>query len=198
MGVLPWVGVLCLWATLACPAESPAKDVFFFRDRNGVMHFTDAPTTIHYRPYQVWTQVRVGLGTSRLDPKITSPLITAAARKYNLDPALIQAVIQVESAFDPNAVSWAGARGLMQLMPSTADLMEVKNSFNPGENILGGSRYLRHLLDRFDGNLELALAAYNIGPTRVESEKKIPEVRETQMYVKRVLAFHRKYKTKNE
>ena len=193
---LYWFGAFLLAAVFGLPPDAPAKDVFFFRDRNGVMHFTDAPTTVHYRPYKVWTQVGMGMGSTRIDPKIVAPFINSAARKFNLDPALIKAVIQVESAFDPNAVSWAGARGLMQLMPKTADMLNVKNCFNPQENILGGSRYLRSLLDRFGGNLELALAAYNIGPTRVESEKKIPNVRETQMYVKRVLAFHKKYKKK--
>ena len=181
---------------MALPAVAWTKEVYFYRDRRGVMHFTDAPTDARYRPFRVWAHVRMGAGSARVDPELLKPYIAAAASKCNLDPALIKAVIEVESAFDPNAVSWAGAQGLMQLMPETATLMEVRNSFSMRENIFGGSRYLRLMLDRFRGDLKLALAAYNIGPERIEREKKIPNVRETRMYVKRVMRYYRRYRKK--
>lgn len=176
------------------PALASAKQIYFYRDRRGVMHFTDAPTDTRYRLFQLRYRVTIGSGGHRIDPKLLEPYISVASKRFKLDPALVKAVIQVESAFDPYAVSWAGAKGLMQLMPETADLMGVANIFGLKDNIDGGSRYLRLMLDRFKGDLNLALAAYNIGPERVAREKRVPDVRETRMYVQRVLQYYRKYK----
>jgi soluble lytic murein transglycosylase len=167
-----WLSALCLAWVLAAPAPMEARDVYFFRDRKGVIHFTDAPTDTRFRPFSVKTRIRVGRRLKRIDNTVLGSYIKSAARKYSLDPSLIRAVIKVESAFDPNAVSWAGAQGLMQLMPGTASLMQVRDPFDPKQNIFGGSRYLRCMLDRFDGDLKLSLAAYNIGPERVAREKK--------------------------
>ena len=117
--------------------------------------------------------------------------INLAAKKYQIDRELIQAVIAVESCFKSRAVSVAGAQGLMQLMPATADRFGVSDSFNPRQNIFAGSRYLKWLLKRFNGNLKYALAGYNAGEGRVDQYNGIPPFKETQSYVKKVLAVYR-------
>jgi len=114
-------------------------------------------------------------------------IIKDAARKYNLDPDLIRSIIKAESNFNPNARSTAGAQGLMQLMPATAKEMGIKNPLDPVQNIFGGARYLRKMLDSFHNNQQLAIAAYNAGPGNVRKYGGIPPFRETQNYVKKVL-----------
>jgi soluble lytic murein transglycosylase-like protein len=116
-------------------------------------------------------------------------LIAEAATLYRLDPSLIRAIIHAESAFNPFAVSDAGAQGLMQLMPEMAEELGVDNAFDPRQNILAGARYLRDLLDRHHGNLELAVASYNAGPGAVQKYGGIPPYRETRHYVKTVKTF---------
>lgn len=118
-------------------------------------------------------------------------LVQIASKEYDVSPEFIWAVITVESAFDPLATSHAGAMGLMQLMPGTARELKVANPYNPYDNIAGGTRYLRKLLDRFRGKRELALAAYNAGPTAVRRHKGIPPYRETRRYVKRVMKIYK-------
>jgi soluble lytic murein transglycosylase-like protein len=115
--------------------------------------------------------------------------IAEAADLYRLDPNLIRAVIHAESAFNPFAVSRAGAQGLMQLMPDVAEELEVLDPFDPRQNIFGGARYLRALLDRNKGNVDLAVASYNAGPGAVDRYNGIPPYRETRKYVKTVRAF---------
>jgi soluble lytic murein transglycosylase-like protein len=120
--------------------------------------------------------------------------IAEAADRYRLDPNLIRAIIHAESAFNPFAVSSAGALGLMQLMPDMAEELNVSDPFDPRQNILGGSQYLRDLLDRHHGNVDLAVASYNAGPGAVARYRGIPPYRETRNYVKTVNHFIKKAK----
>lgn len=130
------------------------------------------------------------LGRS-LEPSSIKPLVDDSAERYDVDPKLVHAVIRAESGYNPRAVSSKGARGLMQLMPQTARELGVADSFDPAANIAGGTRYLRSLLDRFQGSLELALAGYNAGPEAVRRFGGIPPFAETRKYVERVLRDYR-------
>lgn len=178
------------------PAPRKAPDLlveeltyYMFKDDKGVTHLTDAPVDPRFRLVTVQITISRGLAPfRRLTLDRLRPVIAKAAARYRLDPALIAAIIKAESAFDPKAVSWAGARGLMQLMPNTARQMGVTDSFNPEQNVMGGARYLRQMLNRFAGNLTLAVAAYNCGPERVAKAGRVPNIPETRGYVRAVMA----------
>ncbi|PLX92540.1 MAG: lytic transglycosylase [Desulfuromonas sp.] len=152
-------------------------EIYKYVDANGVIHFTDTPTTSAYRPYRNTTEA------SLLD------IINRCASLFRLEEALIKAVIKVESDFNPKAISTKGAQGMMQLLPETARDMKVFDPFNPAENILGGSRYLRKMLDLFDNDTDLALAAYNAGPTTVRRHGGVPPYKETVNYIRKVKHF---------
>jgi soluble lytic murein transglycosylase-like protein len=125
-------------------------------------------------------------------------IIIQAAGRYEVDEHLIRAIILAESGYNPRAESKKGARGLMQLMPSTAKALGVRDIYDPRENIDGGVRYFRSLLDRFDGDVQLALAAYNAGSRHVRNYEGIPPFKATQLYIKKVLKFHKKFKLQAE
>lgn len=129
--------------------------------------------------------------TGEAAPPLIKSIVRNAAGRLRVDPKLVDAMIRVESAYNPRAVSSKGAMGLMQLIPSTAESLGVENPFDARQNIRGGVTYLRALLDRFNGNVRLSLAAYNAGPNRVAEDGGIPSIPETQRYVRKVTSLYR-------
>jgi soluble lytic murein transglycosylase-like protein len=158
-------------------------DIYKYVDETGITYYTNVPEAKSYKKV-ISEKKDVAVSTDY------GPIIHSMSDKYDIEPSLIKAIITVESNWNYNAVSNKGAMGLMQLMPSTAKDMSVGNPFNPEENIEGGTRYLRFLLDKFN-DLPLALAAYNAGPRTVESLGRIPYITETEQYVKKVLAIYK-------
>ena len=171
---------LCVLAGSSLPA---AAQIYSWRDSSGVLTLSDRPQNAAARAITV--PVASTLAT-RLNPHY-DPLIRQHASQHGLRPELVRAVIQVESAFNPRAVSPKGAMGLMQLMPATAKRFGVIDPFNPAENIRAGVSYLRQLLERYDHDEQLALAAYNAGPGAVDKYgSKVPPYKETQNYVLKI------------
>lgn len=176
---MQWLSVVLMTGLLA-PAVSAGVKVEVQPDGRKVFTNTGASST----------RRAPSLGRS-LAPSSVEPLVNASADRFDVDPKLVHAVIRAESGYNPRAVSSKGARGLMQLMPQTARELGVADSFDPASNIAGGTRYLRSLLDRFQGSLELALAGYNAGPEAVRRFGGIPPFSETRKYVQRVLRDYR-------
>ncbi len=168
-------------------------EMYRYVDQGGTLNVTNVPTDRRYKKLE-FNYHYLGPMASREE---IEEVIAWYSDKYYLDPNLIRAVIKAESGFDPLALSKKGAQGLMQLMPQTAAQMDVRDSYNPVENIKGGARYLRYLLDKFDGKIRLVLAAYNAGETNVRKYQAIPPFKETRHYVKKVLKFYREYRVKD-
>ena len=178
-------------------------EIYIYQGPNGERLISDRPPADDHGSYRLVTKrdtlsnaghILAKRPISNGGPRRFNQYISAASNQYNVDPALVEAVIQVESAFNPNAVSKKGATGLMQLMKATASQYKVKNRFNPRENIYAGVKHLRYLLNRFDGEIPLVLAAYNAGATTVEKYKGIPPYPETKRYVTKVLGYHDRYR----
>jgi soluble lytic murein transglycosylase len=177
-------------ATAVATALPAGAETFQFTSPDGTVHFTNTPTDPRYQRMGFTSGTRAGwlnLPGGMADPYLHE--IREAADRHGVPERLVSAVIRVESGFNPRAVSPKGARGLMQLMPGTASLLGVRNSFDPRENIDGGVRHLRGLLDRFPNSLPLALAAYNAGEQAVTHHRGIPPYPETQGYVARILSL---------
>jgi soluble lytic murein transglycosylase-like protein len=194
---------LILWAVLALCGGAAHAEIYGFVDggRVSVIISDSPPADSRYilfrknRPGQFTDMPGGPFGAQAPEPGQYSGHILAAAEETRVDPALIHAVISVESGYNPSARSSAGAVGLMQLMPGTAKRYGVKNRLDPEQNIHGGARYLRDLQVMFDDNLQLVLAAYNAGEQAVmKYGRRIPPYRETAAYVPRVLQLYRKYR----
>ena len=189
--------VFLMTSLMALPASS--ADIYKYEDDEGVLHFTDAPTDRRFKIFMRDIKKDRLLRTNfRLSPCTGNPaefesIINSCSLQYGVDKSLVKAVIHAESGYDPNAVSSKGAGGLMQLMPKTAESLKVSNTFDPKENISGGVRYLRFLLDTFKGDVPLALAAYNAGLSRVAQYGGIPPYVETRNYVDKVLQYKKLY-----
>jgi soluble lytic murein transglycosylase-like protein len=199
---------LMLTALAASAAAVPAfADIYSFKDERGVVHFTNlTPTDKRFKmirreannpaPMPLASGAPVYM-PSQANIQRYAGMIEAAAQFHGVDVALVHAVISAESGYNAGALSKAGARGLMQLMPATAQRYGVQNIMDPQENIQGGVKYLRDLLMMFQGNMELAVAAYNAGENAViKYGHKVPPYAETVNYVPKVLGFYNKFRTR--
>jgi soluble lytic murein transglycosylase-like protein len=173
-------------AGLAC-AQARADDLLYYVDKNGQIVFTNTPSEKNMRPVPRMKRGPAQYAASRALPATKyDPYIEQVARDNDVDPSLVKAVALVESGFNPKAVSNKGARGLMQLLPSTAKQYGVSDLHDPYQNLKAGAAHLRGLLDEFDGNVTLALAAYNAGSGAVRRYGGVPAYAETQNYVKKI------------
>ena len=196
---------IILLILFAIPVLAAGGGIYVYVDDEGVSHYTNVPTSSRYKPMQMRQLNTPRPGSvstekagryrpdSGLNPTPYDRHIQQAAQSQRLDPLLIKAIIKAESNFNRYAVSRSGAQGLMQLMPETARDMMVANPFDPADNIAGGTRYFRNLLNSYDGDLALSLAAYNAGPSRVAKKGPLPRIRETREYVRRVIHNYRSY-----
>jgi soluble lytic murein transglycosylase-like protein len=189
--------VFILFVALFSLTDAASAGIYRYEDENGVIHFSNCPRDPKFKLYlrerEDKEDKRPTYTSYVKDSKQFDALIQEFSNKYQIDFALIKAMIRVESGFNPHAVSRKGAKGLMQLMPDTAYRMNVSNVFNPRENIEGGTRYFKYLLSLFNNDLRLSLAAYNAGENLITEIRTIPPYRETVDYVRRVLSYYQTY-----
>ncbi|NIA05015.1 MAG: transglycosylase SLT domain-containing protein [Proteobacteria bacterium] len=193
--------VVILLFALLLPIEAWGG-IYVYVDEQGVSHYTNVPADQRYRPLQQrkindvpWPPRFTGKASRDFNPAAAhyDHHIRRAALSYSIDPLLLKAIIKTESDFNQYAVSRNGAQGLMQLMPKTARDMRVRNPFDAAQNINGGARYLKSLLNNYRGDLVRTLAAYNAGPGRISKDGPLPKIPETIAYVKRVIQLYRLY-----
>jgi len=176
-------------SSLVFSVPTTAAEIYQFIGPNGSISLTNVPSDSRYRKIEIESsRFHATLSEQELEP-----VIRRHSSQQRLHPALIRAVIKAESDFDPRAVSRSGAIGLMQLMPQTAVRLDVRDMYDPDDNVGGGTKYLRQLLDRFHGNLPLALAAYNAGENAVDHYQALPPYDETRQYVRKVLRYYRTF-----
>ncbi len=192
---LGWLLAAVLTLALARAADA---QIFVYKDEYGRTYFSDTPSHEGFSRYQPKSDY--ALRAASYSPRAPGrralaydPAIQRASRQHGVSPALVKAVIAAESGFDPYAVSRKGAQGLMQLMPGTARDLGVADALDPWQNIDGGTRYLGKMIERFPGQLPLAVAAYNAGPEAVTRHGGVPPYDETRTYVERVLRLYKKY-----
>jgi soluble lytic murein transglycosylase len=190
--------------TLILSSDSLYADIYMYTDTRGVTHFTNRMTSstsqssnwkIFISEEKPENKKRNSGSAVTCNPSSDAfdSIILRASEKHDVAFPLIKAVIKAESDFNPQAISKVGAKGLMQLMDENLKHYHIEKPFDPYENIMGGTRYLKKMLKRFEGKLDLALAAYNAGPGTVERYKRIPPYKETQVYVQKVMLFHNNF-----
>ena len=191
---MSWKIQLLTFNLLLLLVTGAAADIFKYVDADGVVHFTNDPPTKKFKLYRREGRKAQHLNIGRSTPSAYVDIISRNCEKYSLEEGLVHAVIKAESNYNSSAVSKKGALGMMQLMPGTARLLNVDNPLDAEENIGGGSRYLRQMLDEFNGNLDFAIAAYNAGPNAVKRHGGIPPYEETRTYVKKVKQYLSTYR----
>ncbi len=172
-----------------------AGDIYYYEDSDGVLHMTDEPPTV--KSYGVLKQKNenaIHFAARTIPKEELRKLIEEISPQHGFESALPEAVVKAESEYDTMAVSSKGARGLMQLMPETADALGVEDAHDPRQNLQGGIKYLRKLFDTYHGDIDLVAAAYNAGPGAVEKYKGVPPYRETIDYVKKVRKYYNEFK----
>lgn len=192
---------LAALALVSCPLVA-AGQIYKYTDADGIVHYTNVKPaglrdvkTFNFPCYAADPKCRQ-LDWERvpLNTRAFSQEIKTAAERYAVDTSLIRAIIHAESAYQPDARSPKGAQGLMQLMPATQEELDVRDPYDPAGNIDGGTFYLARMLAAFDGNVELAAAAYNAGPQAIQSHGGVPPYSETREYVRRVKILYRRYR----
>jgi|SRR5262245_225090 len=181
--------VIVAIGSLTFSVSTTTAEIYQFIGPNGTISLTNVPSDPRYRKIEIQSSQFPAI----LSERELEPVIRRHSSQHQLHPALIRAIIKAESNFDPRAVSRAGAIGLMQLMPQTAVRLDVRDMYDPDDNVGGGTKYLRQLLDRFHGNLPLALAAYNAGENAVDRYQSLPPFDETRQYVRKVLRYYRTF-----
>ncbi len=182
--LIPSVGLLLI---VSC--SYAGADIYRFQDEQGVWHFSNIPSDPRYRLYIRTDGIEAKQHIERYDA-----IIHRAAEQFGVEVHLIKAIIKTESSFDPNAISESGAQGLMQLMPTTAEDMRVNNPFDPEENIFGGTRYLSLLLEKFNHDKRLAVAAYNVGATIVGKHNAVPPIPKAKRFVEKVMKYYKQFR----
>jgi soluble lytic murein transglycosylase-like protein len=162
-------------------------DIYKYIDSKGVLHFTNVPMA---SGYELYIKERPGKDPVFSVSNKYDNFIKLASKRHDIDFYLVKAMIKVESNFNNWAISKKGAKGLMQIMPDNYKQLKIKDPFNPWENIMGGTKYIKMMMKRFNGKLPLALAAYNAGPNAVDKFDEIPPYRETENYVKKVMKYY--------
>lgn len=179
---------ICCFAYIMLTAVTPLyADIYVRVDSEGVLHFTNVPTSSNYK---IYIKEKPNKPLKSYPTNLYDPVISEASKKHGVSFSLLKALIKTESDFNPRAVSRAGAMGLMQIMPENIRRLKIKDPFDPKDNIMGGTRYLKQLINRFNGKLHLALAAYNAGPGVVEKYQRIPPFQETENFVKQVMEYY--------
>lgn len=185
-----FIGIYTFLYIMLAVATPLYADIYVYADREGVLHFTNVPTSSQSSNYKVYIKETPQKPLESYNEDLYDHVISEASNTHGVSFSLLKALIKTESDFNPRAISSAGARGLMQLMPENIKTLKIKNPFDPRENVMGGTWYLKQLINRFNGKLPLALAAYNAGPGVVEKYQRIPPFQETENFVKQVMEYY--------